>query len=382
MRTLGLRQARRGRLRRPARRHPRHARGLRQRGERLDRRCAAASPRRSSCCSARREPWTPVDSLLWGKTMGLWLSLNWRTELSRQALAGHVPQQMIDELWPDDSGAGHPQALAGPAASDSPTPRRGSRHVLPHFPAPFTLPDTASNEWAVDGRHTATGAPLLAGDPHLAFGFPGIWYLARIDTPGRHAGRRHRARRARSWCSATTATSPGPSPPPAPTPRTCSSRPRSAPTQYQTPDGPQALRHAPGDHQGPRPAGRGADRPRNPPRPGDQRPAQAAAARSWRVAMANLRPGDTAAAGLFALNHAQTVAAGRRGGGGNHLAGAEPAGGRPPDHRAVRHRPGADPPRRRRQPRRCTGGRRRMTGSAGPPATSCRTTFRPPAAGW
>ena len=56
------------------------------------------------------EPWTPVDSLLWGKNMGLWLSLNWRTELSRQALAGHVPQDRIDELWPDESGPGHPQA--------------------------------------------------------------------------------------------------------------------------------------------------------------------------------------------------------------------------------------------------------------------------------
>ena len=35
----------------------------------------------------------------------------------------------------------------------------------------------------MDGRHSDTGAPLLAGDPHLAFGMPGIWYLARIDTP-------------------------------------------------------------------------------------------------------------------------------------------------------------------------------------------------------
>ncbi len=55
--------------------------------------------------------------------------------------------------------------------------------VMPRFPAPFTLPDTASNEWAVDGAHSETGAPLLAGDPHLAFSTPGIWYLARIDTP-------------------------------------------------------------------------------------------------------------------------------------------------------------------------------------------------------
>ena len=88
------------------------------------------------------EPWTPVDSLLWGKTMGLWLSLNWRTELSRQALAGRVPQQMIDELWPDESGPGHPQALltlpeqfadaaARPGSSAAQLSRRPSRCPTP-----------------------------------------------------------------------------------------------------------------------------------------------------------------------------------------------------------------------------------------------------------
>jgi penicillin amidase len=45
------------------------------------------------------------------------------------------------------------------------------------------LPHEASNEWAVDGSHTASGAPLLAGDPHLGLGFPSLWYLVRIDTP-------------------------------------------------------------------------------------------------------------------------------------------------------------------------------------------------------
>ena len=47
------------------------------------------------------------------------------------------------------------------------------------------MPQTASDEWAVDGAHSATGAPLLAGDPHLAFGMPGLWYLARVEVPGR-----------------------------------------------------------------------------------------------------------------------------------------------------------------------------------------------------
>ncbi len=128
----------------------------------------------------RPDPWEPADSLLWGEIMGLSLSLNWRTELSRQSLAGHVPQQLIDELWPPASSEGRPEAALAPALSHIASDLAA---VLPRFPAPYTLPETASNEWAVDGRHTATGAPLLAGDPHLAFGFPSIWYLARIETP-------------------------------------------------------------------------------------------------------------------------------------------------------------------------------------------------------
>ncbi len=141
------------------------------------------------------EPWTPVDSLLWGETMGLWLSSNWRTELQRLALAGKTPQWMIDTLWPPDNAAGHPEAslpsprlaalTPGLVVPDSIDPNETAERLLallPRFPGPFTQSGTASNAWAVDGAHSATGAPLLAGDPHLAFGFPGIWYLARIDT--------------------------------------------------------------------------------------------------------------------------------------------------------------------------------------------------------
>jgi penicillin amidase len=257
------------------------------------------------------EPWTPVDTLLWAKTMGLWLSLNWRTELSRQALAGHVPQRLIDELWPDLGGPGRPQAMLQPGAPGTGLIQEAAAAerlaaVLPQFPSPFTLPGTASNEWAVDGRHTATGAPLLAGDPHLAFGFPGIWYLARIEVPGLtlvgatapgvpglvlgHNG--HIA-----WTFTTTG---------ADTQDIFQETPVGT-DQYATPDGPQpfvtreerikvrgqpdevltvrATRHGPviSDLQG---------------RSG---PILA-------VQMANTAPGDTAAEGLFALDHATSVA--------------------------------------------------------------------------
>ena len=129
------------------------------------------------------EPWTPVDSLLWGKTMGLWLSSNWRTKLSRLSLAGKVDPRIVEELWPPDTGDGRPHAELQPDPRMMQAAGRLAE-VLPAFPDPFTLPGSASNEWAVDGARSETGAPLLAGDPHLAFGKPGIWYLARIETDG------------------------------------------------------------------------------------------------------------------------------------------------------------------------------------------------------
>lgn len=126
------------------------------------------------------EPWQPSDSLLWAKTMGMYLSGNWRAEIQRLSLQGRLPRNMIDELWRGDPPRAHADLTPDPGTTAAATRLAA---VLPRFPGPWTQPESASNEWAVDGAHSATGAPILAGDPHLAFGFPGIWYLARIDTP-------------------------------------------------------------------------------------------------------------------------------------------------------------------------------------------------------
>ena len=114
--------------------------------------------------------------------MGMWLSSNWRTELARLSLSGKLTPRQIEELWPPDHQDGRPEARAAADRAYAELART-LEGLLPAFPEPFTSPGSASNVWAVDGRHTASGAPLLAGDPHLEFALPGIWYLARIDTP-------------------------------------------------------------------------------------------------------------------------------------------------------------------------------------------------------
>ncbi len=124
-------------------------------------------------------PWTAVDSLYWGEWMSLSLSGNWRRELARLALTGKLPADRILALWPPDHGS---EAVDASLAALSRT-AAWLLAFLPRFPQPFTEPETASNEWAVAGARSATGAPLLAGDPHLGLDFPSLWYLARIETP-------------------------------------------------------------------------------------------------------------------------------------------------------------------------------------------------------
>lgn len=249
------------------------------------------------------EPWKPEDSLLWAKTMGLWLSMNWRQELARWRLEGTMPRSLILALWPEEQGVAPPDAPIGQTGNADALDRLAA--ALPAFPSPFAQPAQASNAWAVDGRHTQTGAPMLAGDPHLALGFPSIWYLVRIDTPRETlAGATspgvpllvlgHNAHIA--WTFTTNGADV----------QDVFIETPVGPDHYQAPDGPlpfiireerikvrgaaddvltvRETRHGPviSDLLGP-----------NVP--------------ILAVAMANLRPGDTAAAGLLALNEARTV---------------------------------------------------------------------------
>jgi penicillin G amidase len=123
------------------------------------------------------ERWHPRDSLLWAKLMTLQLSGNWRGELARARLATKLPPAMLEQLWPDwPTDKATTLALAG-------LYRALDLDVLAaSLPAPLG-PAQASNEWVVAGSRSASGKPLLTNDPHLGLGTPGVWYLARIETP-------------------------------------------------------------------------------------------------------------------------------------------------------------------------------------------------------
>jgi penicillin amidase len=124
------------------------------------------------------EPWRPADSLLWGKLMAVLLGGNYRGELLRARMARTISAADLAFLYPE-----YPQGAPTTLTDMVPIYRRLALDDLYEALPAVVGPNYASNNWVVDGRHSASGKPILANDPHLAFGAPGYWYLARLDTP-------------------------------------------------------------------------------------------------------------------------------------------------------------------------------------------------------
>jgi penicillin amidase len=156
----------------------------------------------------RPAPWRPADSLVIGKLFAEALNNSWQTDLMRMALAG-LPKDRQAALLPSTSPldiitVGSDTAKKKPVASYRPTKSKLRQAAGPSGPemletvseigevinrslrrAGLYAEDlAASNSWVVNGKHTVTGKPLLANDPHLSASAPSIWYMVHLSAPG------------------------------------------------------------------------------------------------------------------------------------------------------------------------------------------------------
>ena len=271
------------------------------------------------------EPWRPVDSLLWGKVMSLWLSGSWRAELDRLRLQSILPPERLAELWPEDRSPGRPDRPDLLATGEASAPRTQrfataepdlgmlARVVaqLPGFPGDAPLPGSASNSWAVAPARSTTGGALLATDPHLGYGAPILWYLTRIDlpggrflagatapgTPGLLIGRNERI----AWGFTTTQADA----------QDVVIESLVGGDAYATPEGPRPflVREATIHIRGADPVALRLRESRHGPVVSDLDPAPPGGANTvLALALAALQPGDTSAAGVLALNRARSIA--------------------------------------------------------------------------
>ena len=149
----------------------------------------------------RIEDWGPIDSLAWLQAMAWDLKGNYDDELTRARLGATMSQAQIAQIFPSFSSDRAPIVAAGDRApgANSAVPG-GYRLAAPTVTAAQRRPDVqaayasvqralgavpsllgrgegiGSNSWVVSGAHSTTGKPILANDPHLAVGIPGIWY--------------------------------------------------------------------------------------------------------------------------------------------------------------------------------------------------------------
>jgi len=137
---------------------------------------------------------TPLDALAIARLQAWQLARGLRDEIARViALASAGPQVAATMTAPTDSGAvpivtasahdGAPMSHATDEALTAPIPLLSGSEPIAEAAIAAMPTLGASNSWAVSGRHTATGAPILCNDPHLAHRAPSVFYLAHLETP-------------------------------------------------------------------------------------------------------------------------------------------------------------------------------------------------------
>ena len=121
------------------------------------------------------ERWSARDPLLVARLLMFGFATNWDAELQRERLlaaAGPERAALLDAAFPPDAATTTGQPYEG-ASERLLAAYRG-------FAEAGAPAGGASNAWAVAGSRTASGAPLLASDPHLRAAVPGMFHVVHL----------------------------------------------------------------------------------------------------------------------------------------------------------------------------------------------------------
>jgi len=127
------------------------------------------------------QEWTPIDSLVFGKLVAWGLSNNYQDELVVTQLTATLSWEEAITLLPDYPG---PDVIPDANAAILPETTNALLQAASDWQSvtPLAKPDQGSNAWVVGGSHTASGLPLLAGDPHQGLSMPTLWYEVGLHT--------------------------------------------------------------------------------------------------------------------------------------------------------------------------------------------------------
>lgn len=137
------------------------------------------------------EPWSLKKIALFVKYMGYDLSGS-ENDFEMSNARAVFTQAEFDKLYPvfpDSLDPIVPKGTVFPSQRSLPTPPVTADSLYFNFQKPAgdgllnkPDPDNGSNNWAVSGSKTASGAPILCNDPHLSLNLPSLWYEVQIHT--------------------------------------------------------------------------------------------------------------------------------------------------------------------------------------------------------
>ncbi len=135
---------------------------------------AEALPREFRLFALQREPWSLADLLTLGRLVSV--DVNWIVWLRLLGLRTDPGWPLLwrrlvcHEIFsPDAAGSTQPVLTRGISSAVGAAPRSGS------------------NSFVVSPARAASGAPLIASDPHLALFLPNPWIIAGMKSPSYHA---------------------------------------------------------------------------------------------------------------------------------------------------------------------------------------------------
>ncbi len=141
------------------------------------------------------EPWTNLKTALFLKYMSYDLAAheddfemtNAKSYFSKEDfdLLYPLKQDSLDPIIPKGTIFQSPKVIVKqPAEVDSLYFKNKDALVMQeHKPDK----DNGSNNWAVSGSKTKSGAPILCNDPHLGLNLPSLWFEMQLSTPGFNA---------------------------------------------------------------------------------------------------------------------------------------------------------------------------------------------------
>ena len=157
------------------------------------------------------QPWTPLDSLAYGRVVAFSLDSQWYIKYTRALVIAKTGPGVESALFPsypvtnptlfaDTPDTAAPVTTSSSAAAQVHAPivvTPGQRALFDTLPVSLFQGATVvrdllgplrdsigSNDWVVDGSRTATHLPLLANDPHLGISMPAIWYEVALRGGG------------------------------------------------------------------------------------------------------------------------------------------------------------------------------------------------------